>query len=276
VVWRVDEGAASSSTSCTTSLWTLVVLALVLVTAVLVFLGGALSEFVFDQIGLGSTTAAIWRYARWPAAVLAMILIYAVVYFAAPNVEIRRLAVDHARRGRRRAAWLLATRRVLPLRRELRQLLRDLRRVRRAVILLVWLWLTNPRDALRGELNAVIDLRARRSCRRLRRPPPQPASSRGQLSPGVSSRGVTRAAGGIRRPSGPRTCVPPAAFERRTTARKGRAGPPGRAPDTPARGPSPGARRASVVRRERRDSGASRRAAGAVAAQLAVGRRVTG
>ncbi len=33
------------------------VLALVLITFVLVFLGGALSEFVFDRIGLGETTA---------------------------------------------------------------------------------------------------------------------------------------------------------------------------------------------------------------------------
>ena len=63
---------------------------LVLVVFVLVFLGGSLSEFVFDQIGLGDTFAQIWLYARWPAALAAAVLIYAIVYYAAPNVEIRR------------------------------------------------------------------------------------------------------------------------------------------------------------------------------------------
>ena len=92
-------------------------LALVLVTAVLVFLGGALSEFVFSQIGLGHTTAAVWRYARWPAALLAMILIYAVVYFAAPNVEIRRFQWITPGAAFGVLAWLLASAGVLPLRR---------------------------------------------------------------------------------------------------------------------------------------------------------------
>ena len=39
---------------------TVVVIVLAVVAFVLVFLGGSLSEFVFSQVGLGSTTAAVW------------------------------------------------------------------------------------------------------------------------------------------------------------------------------------------------------------------------
>ena len=129
-IWRVDEGRGFVKHKAHDIGWTLVVLGLVLVTAVLVFLGGALSEFVFSQIGLGDTTAAVWRYARWPAALLAMILIYAVVYFAAPNVEIRRFQWITPGAAFGVVAWLLASAGVLHLRLELRLLPGHLRRVR--------------------------------------------------------------------------------------------------------------------------------------------------
>ena len=47
-IWRVEEGRGFVKHKAHDVGWTLVVLALVLVTAVLVFLGGALSEFVFE------------------------------------------------------------------------------------------------------------------------------------------------------------------------------------------------------------------------------------
>ena len=48
MIWRVEEGRGFVKHKAHDIGWTLVVLALVLVTAVLVFLGGALSEFVFE------------------------------------------------------------------------------------------------------------------------------------------------------------------------------------------------------------------------------------
>ena len=57
----------------------------------------ALAGDVLRQIGLGDTSRPIWRIARWPAALLVAMLIYAIVYYAAPNVEIRRFQLDHAR-----------------------------------------------------------------------------------------------------------------------------------------------------------------------------------
>ena len=88
-VWRVEEGRGFVKHKPNNLLWTLVVVALVLVTFVLVFLGGGLAGDVLGLIGLGDTAAAIWRFARWPAALASAMLIYAVVYYAAPNVEIR-------------------------------------------------------------------------------------------------------------------------------------------------------------------------------------------
>jgi membrane protein len=158
-IWRVEEGRGFVRHKLHDIGWTLVVLALVLVTFVLIFLGGALSEFVFDRIGLGPTTADVWRYARWPAAVLATILIYAVVYFAAPNVEIRRFQWITPGAAFGVLAWLLASALFFLYVAHLGSYEATYGAFAAAVILLVWLWLTNVVLLFGAELNAVIDLR---------------------------------------------------------------------------------------------------------------------
>ena len=158
-IWRVEEGRGFVKHKAHDIGWTLAVLALVLVTGVLIFLGGSLSEFVFSQIGLGDTTAAVWRYARWPAALLAMILIYAIVYFAAPNVEIRRFRWITPGAAFGVFAWLLATAAFFLYVSNFSSYQATYGAFAAAVILLVWLWLTNLVLLFGAELNAAIDLR---------------------------------------------------------------------------------------------------------------------
>ncbi len=174
-IWRVEEGRGFVKHKLHDLLWTLVVLALVLVTFVLVFLGGALSEFVFNQIGLGDTTAEIWRYARWPAAMLAMILIYAVVYFAAPNVEIRRFQWITPGAAFGVLAWLAASAAFFLYVANFSSYAATYGAFAAAVILLVWLWLTNIVLLFGAELNAVIDLRRSPHLSRTYDGPPLPA-----------------------------------------------------------------------------------------------------
>jgi membrane protein len=158
-IWRVEEGRSFVKHKAHDVGWTLVVLALVLVTGVLVFLGGSLAEFVFNQIGLGETTAAVWRYARWPAALLAMILIYAVVYFAAPNVEIRHFKWITPGAMFGVLAWLLASLGFFFYVANIGSYQATYGAFAGMVILLVWIWVSNVVLLFGAELNAVIDLR---------------------------------------------------------------------------------------------------------------------
>lgn len=70
---------------------TLVVLLLLVAVLVALFLGGGIADDLFGTIGLGSTAAAIWSVARWPAAFLAALLAYAIVYAFAPDLQTRTL-----------------------------------------------------------------------------------------------------------------------------------------------------------------------------------------
>jgi membrane protein len=158
-IWRVEEGRGFVKHKAHDIGWTVVVLALVLTTGVLIFLGGALAEFVFSQIGLGDTTAAVWRYARWPAALLTMVLIYAIVYFAAPNVEIRRFQWITPGAAFGVVAWLAASAAFFLYVANFGSYQATYGAFAAAVILLVWLWLTNVVMLFGAELNAVIDLR---------------------------------------------------------------------------------------------------------------------
>ena len=175
VIWRVEEGRSFVKHKLHDIRWTLVLLALVFLTLVMIFLGGALAEYVFDQIGLGATTAAVWRFARWPLALLAMVLIYAVVYYAAPNVEIRRFEWITPGAAFGVVTWLLASGLFFVYVAELSTYAATYGAFAGAVILLVWLWLTNVVMLFGAELNAVIDLRRSPHLPRNYDGPPLPA-----------------------------------------------------------------------------------------------------
>ena len=158
-VWRVEEGRGFIEHKLQNLLWTLLLMALVLVTCVMVFLGGELAEDVLGLVGLGEDISAIWSYVRWPAALLSAALIYAVVYYAAPNVEIRhwRYVTPGAVFGV--PAWVLASLGFFLYVSRLSTYSATYGAFAAVVILLIWMWLTNLVLLFGAELNAVIDIR---------------------------------------------------------------------------------------------------------------------
>jgi membrane protein len=70
---------------------TLAVIVLFAVVLAAVFLGGQIAQDLFGKIGLGSTAASIWSYARWPVALAAATVAYGIVYGMAPDIEPRRV-----------------------------------------------------------------------------------------------------------------------------------------------------------------------------------------
>jgi membrane protein len=161
-VFRVQEGRGFVRHKLNDLLWTLVVAALALVTFVLVFLGGGLASDVLGKIGLGDTAAAIWRLARWPAALVVTMTIYAIVYYAAPNVEVRRFRWITPGAVVGVALWILASIAFFVYVSNFSSYGATYGAFAGAVILLVWLWLTNVAFLFGAELNAVVDVRRAR------------------------------------------------------------------------------------------------------------------
>ena len=158
-VWRVDEGRGFVRRKLNDLVWTLIVLVLVMVTFVLLFLGGGLAADVLGWIGLGETAADVWLVVRWPAALVSAMLAYAVVYFAAPNVEVRRFQWITAGAVFGVLATILASALFFVYVSNFSSYSATYGAFAAIVILLVWLWLANVVLLLGAELNAAIDVR---------------------------------------------------------------------------------------------------------------------
>jgi membrane protein len=55
----------------------------------LIVFGGPLGTAIADKAGLGSAFEVIWTILRWPIAFVAILLFFGLVYYLAPNVDIR-------------------------------------------------------------------------------------------------------------------------------------------------------------------------------------------
>jgi membrane protein len=173
--WRVDEGRGFVRRKVNDLLWMLVVVVLVLVTFVLVFLGGGLASDVLGLLGLGETAADVWRFARWPAAILSAMLVYAVVYFAAPNVEVRRFRWITPGAVFGVLTSIVASGLFFIYVSSFSSYSATYGAFAGVVILLVWLWLANVVLLFGAELNAAIDVRRSPDLPRGYDGPPLPA-----------------------------------------------------------------------------------------------------
>ena len=109
VVWRVEEGRNFIRKKVHDIAWTATLLVLVLITFVLIFVGGSVAEDLLGTIGLGGVAADVWLIARWPAALVSAMLIYAIVYYAAPNIEVPRFQLISPGAVVGVVTWILAS-----------------------------------------------------------------------------------------------------------------------------------------------------------------------
>jgi membrane protein len=158
-IFRIEEGRGFVKHKALDLLWTLVVMVLALVTFVLIFLGGGLASDLFDKIGLGESAATVWLFLRWPAALVSAMLIYAIVYYASPNVEVRRFRWITPGAVVGVLLWIIASALFFVYVSNFSSYSATYGAFAGAVILLVWLWVTNVALLFGAELNAVVDLR---------------------------------------------------------------------------------------------------------------------
>ena len=91
VVYDVEESRGMLRRKVTDVATALVVIVLFAVVLAAIFLGGQIADDLFGKIGLGSTAATIWSYARWQVARVAATVAYGLVYGIAPNIVPRHI-----------------------------------------------------------------------------------------------------------------------------------------------------------------------------------------
>ncbi len=131
---------------------TFVLMALVITTIVLMFAGGD----VVDEV-LGSAAASVWRIARWPGAFASALLVFCFIYYVTPDVRHRgfRWMAPGALVGV--ALWLGASAAFSTYLANFKSFNVTYGSFAAAIILLVWLWLTNVALILGAEVSAAIE-----------------------------------------------------------------------------------------------------------------------
>jgi membrane protein len=131
---------------------TVVLLALLLTTLVLMFAGGGVAHEV-----LGPAAASVWRIARWPGAFASALLVFSFIYYVTPNVHQRafRWITPGALAGV--AMWLAASAAFSGYLANFKSFNVTYGSFAAAIILLVWLWLTNVALLFGAEVNAEIE-----------------------------------------------------------------------------------------------------------------------
>lgn len=66
---------------------TLVLVVLLAISAVIVVFTGGLAERAGQVLGVGDAGVTVWNIAKWPILLLAVVLMLAILYWAAPNVR---------------------------------------------------------------------------------------------------------------------------------------------------------------------------------------------
>jgi len=164
VVFEIESGRSFLRRKLVDVASTVVLLVLSLVTGILVFVGGSFADDLLGFIGLGSTAADVWNIARWPAALLVAMLVFAFIYFITPDVKQRswRWVTPGAVIGV--LLWLVASWGLSTYISTLGDIGAIYGTFAGAIVLVAWMWLTNVSLLFGAELNAEIE-RQRRSAR---------------------------------------------------------------------------------------------------------------
>ena len=157
VVFEIENGRRFVRRKTVDIASSIVLFALVLASVVLVFVGGRFADDLLGFIGLGPTAGKIWSIARWPAAILVAMLVFAFVYFVTPDVEQRsfRWVTPGAVVGV--LLWILVSLGLSIYLSRVTDVGALYGTFASAIVLLGWVWLTNVALLFGAELNAEIE-----------------------------------------------------------------------------------------------------------------------
>lgn len=154
VIWDVPEGRPIWKTVPLRLAITVVTVLLLAVSAVAVVVTGPLADKVGRLIGVGGLAVTIWDVAKWPVLIVIVSFLFAILYYAAPNV--RQPGFRWITPGGVLAIllWMIASAAFALYVAKFGSYNKTYGALGGAVIFLVWLWLSNLAMLLGAELNA--------------------------------------------------------------------------------------------------------------------------
>jgi membrane protein len=156
-IYDMEEGRPVWKTLPVRVSLTLVLLVLLAVTTVAVVLTGGLAEKVGNLIGLGSTAVTVWNIAKWPVLLLVVSFMFALLYWAAPNVKQAGFRWVSPGGILAVVGWLIASGAFAFYVANFGSYNKTYGTLGGVVVFLVWLWISNIMILVGAEFNAELE-----------------------------------------------------------------------------------------------------------------------
>jgi membrane protein len=154
VIYETPEGRPIWKLRPLQMLVTLVMLILLVLVALALVLTGPIVSAVAGPLGIGGTAVSIWDIAKWPVLLIVVIIMLAVLFYAAPNVKLAGFPWVTPGALFALVVWLLASAAFAFYVANFSSYDKTYGTLGGLVIFLVWMWLTNTALLLGMELNA--------------------------------------------------------------------------------------------------------------------------
>jgi len=136
---------------------TVVLLALLAISAIAVVLTGGLATQVGKLLGVGSSAVTIWDIAKWPVLLLVVSLMFSILYWASPNVKHAGFRWVSPGGLFAVVVWLIASGLFAFYVASFSSYNKTYGALAGVVVFLVWLWISNIAVLLGAELNAELE-----------------------------------------------------------------------------------------------------------------------
>jgi membrane protein len=157
VVFEAKTGRSFLRRKVIDILSSIVLMALILLSLVMVFVGGEFAEDMFGYIGLGETASEVWNFVRWPGAFVAATLAFSFIYYVTPDVDQRAFHWLTPGAVLGVLTWLLVSYGFSTYVTSIGDVGALYGTFAAAIVLVAWLWLTHVALLFGAELNAEIE-----------------------------------------------------------------------------------------------------------------------
>jgi membrane protein len=154
VIWDVEEGRPIWKTLGVRIAVTIVTLVLLAAAAIAVVITGGLARRAGTLLGVGDAGVRVWDVAKWPVLVLIAALLFALLYYAAPNVRHETFRSILPGGVVAVVLWIIASALFALYVANFGSYNKTYGSLGAVVIFLVWLWLSNLAILFGAELNA--------------------------------------------------------------------------------------------------------------------------
>jgi membrane protein len=156
-IYDIEEGRPIWKTAPVRLGVTLVLVILLLVCAVAVVFTGPLAQQAGNVIGLGSTFIDVWAIAKWPVLLVIVSFMFALLYWASPNVKQPGFRWVSPGGVLAVLTWVLASAAFAFYVANFSSYNKTYGALAGVIVFLVWLWISNIAVLLGAEFNAELE-----------------------------------------------------------------------------------------------------------------------